>query len=40
MRWILIVSVILSFTACSKDVVELPPATQTGENTFGAKLDG
>ena len=40
MRWILFVSVILSLMACSKDVLELPPATQTGENTFGAKLDG
>ncbi|HEX6332599.1 MAG TPA: DUF6252 family protein [Flavisolibacter sp.] len=29
------------FASCSKDDVdELPPATQTGANTFGAKLDG
>jgi hypothetical protein len=26
--------------SCKKDVDELPPATQTGANTFGAKLDG
>ena len=26
--------------ACKKDVEELPPATQTGANTFGAKVDG
>ncbi len=28
------------FGACKKDVDELPPATQTGANTFGAKVDG
>jgi hypothetical protein len=26
--------------ACNKKVDELPPATQTGANTFGAKVDG
>ena len=26
--------------ACSKKVEELPPATQTGANTFGAKVNG
>jgi Family of unknown function (DUF6252) len=26
--------------ACKKEVNELPPATQTGANTFGAKVDG
>lgn len=31
---------LLTFTACSKDVDELPPATETGANTFGAKLNG
>ncbi len=30
----------LLFVACKKEVVELPPATQTGANTFGAKVDG
>ncbi len=25
---------------CKKEVEELPPATQTGANTFGAKVDG
>lgn len=32
--------VVLGFTACSKDVEELPPATQTGANTFGARVKG
>jgi hypothetical protein len=27
-------------TACKKEVDELPPATQTGANTFGARVDG
>ena len=40
MRWIVIMFVFFTFSACSKDVIELPPSTQTGENTFGAKLDG
>jgi hypothetical protein len=26
--------------ACKKEVNELPPATQTGANTFGCKIDG
>lgn len=26
--------------SCKKEVEELPPATQTGANTFGAKVDG
>lgn len=26
--------------SCKKDVKELPPATQTGANTFGAMVDG
>lgn len=26
--------------SCSKDVTELPPETQTGANTFGAKVNG
>jgi hypothetical protein len=28
------------FAACKKEVSELAPPTQTGSNTFGAKLDG
>ena len=28
------------FSSCSKEVDELPPATQTGANTFGAKVNG
>lgn len=30
----------LSFLSCKKEVTELPPATQTGANTFGLKLNG
>lgn len=30
----------LSFVSCKKDVDELPAATQTGANTFGAKVNG
>lgn len=30
----------LFFAACKKEVTELPPATQTGANTFGCKIDG
>lgn len=30
----------LVFISCSKEVSELPPATQTGANTFGAKVNG
>jgi hypothetical protein len=28
------------FASCKKDIDELPAATQTGANTFGAKLNG
>lgn len=28
------------FISCKKDISELPPATQTGANTFGCKIDG
>ena len=31
---------LLIFTGCKKEVEELPPATATGANTFGLKLDG
>lgn len=31
---------LLLLTACEKDAEELPEATQTGANTFGARLDG
>ncbi len=31
---------LLLLTACNKKVTELPPATQTGANTFGAKVNG
>jgi Family of unknown function (DUF6252) len=30
----------LIFFSCKKEVSELPPATQTGANTFGCKIDG
>ena len=33
-------SVVVLSTACKKEVTELPPATQTGANTFGAKVNG
>jgi hypothetical protein len=28
------------FFSCKKEISELPPATQTGANTFGAKVNG
>ena len=31
---------IFLLAACNKEVIELPPATQTGAQTFGAKVDG
>ncbi len=31
---------LLLLVACKKEVEELPPATQTGANTFGAKVNG
>ena len=31
---------IFLFAACNKDVTELPPATQSGANTFGLKING
>ena len=31
---------LLAFSACNKEVDELPPATETGSNTFGAKVNG
>lgn len=40
MRWIPVMFMFFVLSACSKDVVELPPVTETGENTFGARLDG
>lgn len=32
--------VIVFFSSCSKEITELPPATQTGANTFGCSVDG
>lgn len=34
-----ILSVVL-LASCTKEVTELPPETQTGANTFGAKING
>lgn len=31
---------VLFLGSCKKEVTELPPATQTGANTFGAMVDG
>jgi hypothetical protein len=31
---------IFLFVSCKKEVAELPPATQTGAQTFGAKVNG
>lgn len=31
---------IIFFAACTKSIEELPPATETGANTFGAKVNG
>ncbi len=31
---------LLGFASCKKEVTELPPATQTGANTFGAIVNG
>ena len=36
----LVCSVLIILFSCKKKVEELPPATQTGAHTFGAKLDG
>ncbi|MGQ0740160.1 MAG: DUF6252 family protein [Bacteroidota bacterium] len=41
MKNILIATLSLAvFISCKKEVKELPPATQTGANTFGLKLNG
>jgi hypothetical protein len=37
---ILAISLLCMLASCKKDVTELPPATQTGANTFGAKVNG
>src|SRR5882724_1729284 len=33
-------AIVLLLNSCVKEVAELPPATQTGANTFGCKVDG
>jgi Family of unknown function (DUF6252) len=35
-----IVIILVTLFSCTKQVSELPPATQTGANTFGCKVDG
>ena len=41
MKYIFLLALLaLSFASCKKDVDELPEATQTGANTFGARLNG
>jgi Family of unknown function (DUF6252) len=35
-----ILSLTILFTACKKEIKELPSNTQTGANTFGAKVNG
>ena len=35
-----IISLLFILASCKKDVDELPPATQTGAHTFGAKVNG
>ena len=34
------VTILAILVSCKKEVTELPPATQTGANTFGAKVNG
>ena len=34
------IATILLISSCTKEVTELPEATQTGANTFGCKVDG
>lgn len=36
----LIALAVIFLSGCKKDIQELPPATQTGANTFGARLNG
>ena len=39
-KLLVICAALLVLAGCKKDIDELPEATQTGANTFGAKLDG
>ena len=42
MKFVLVFSLLIGFlvNSCVKEITELPPATQTGANTFGCKVDG
>jgi hypothetical protein len=39
-RLLLALVLFVSLTACEKEASELPPETQTGANTFGARVNG
>ncbi len=39
-KLILVCLIVFLLVSCKKEVEELPPATQTGANTFGAKVNG
>jgi hypothetical protein len=39
-KLLLAFSVLLCLVSCKKEITELPPETQTGANTFGAKVNG
>jgi len=39
-KLLIVCSSLFLLAACKKEVDELPPATQTGANTFGAKVNG
>ena len=39
-KLLLLTAVVVAFTACKKEIKTLPEATQSGANTFGAKVNG
>lgn len=39
-RILVVLLQLMALISCKKDIDELPPATQTGANTFGAKVNG
>ncbi len=39
-KLLLLIAVVVAFAACKKEIKTLPEETQTGANTFGAKLNG
>ena len=40
MKNLLFLPLLCLLISCKKDIEELPPATQIGAHTFGARLDG